>query len=96
MNAAAVFACSRGRATILSERSLHPDAAGKACLAGKVLIWIFKREHAEQVWATCRFIASKRPGATGSLMTAFPPKQLSSDSETLVQAGLLNSVITER
>ena len=29
-------------------------------------------------------------------MTAFPPKQLSSDSETLVQAGLLNSVIMER
>ena len=48
------------------------------------------------MWATCRFIASNRPGATGNLMTAFPSKQLSSDSETLVQASLLNSVIMER
>ena len=52
---------------------------------------------ADELLTTCRFIAGSSPGSSpGILMTAFPPKPLTDDSQTLEEAGLLNSVVMQR
>ena len=54
--------------------------------------------HSHTVADIRRFIAASRPDlpAAYSLMTAFPSAQLTDDSKTISDAGLLNAVIIQK
>jgi len=54
--------------------------------------------HSHTVADIRRFIAASRPDIDThyGLMTAFPSAQLTDDSKTIVDAGLLNAVIMQK